>query len=339
MLANFDGTNIRADSARKACHDRSALGSRALEILRLGDGVIELCDLIWMPLKVQEHDACFVMGQLRLYVPGDMLEVLRIRKLDKKFVACSLGIVDVEKGAGWLLVLSLGRHTEFNDRLKRLGALGTGKEGVLRIQVWVNWHRVLKKGMYVRTYMYILSLLLKRSFNDEPFAMCTVHVVKARKERFASFTGVFLHCFSCSDWMPQHVWLVHTCCGVAHTVQWLRFSLTGVNHHCQVFYTYMRREGVGCCLKPYPRHHWWLCNQSGCPDFAQLLLHRSTCGQPRGHTKTQLFKSLPTDTAAWQWVTGYRVSCSAITNQKRSKIFVTKSRNQPYKPHEAPYPR
>jgi hypothetical protein len=43
-----------------------------------------------------------------------MLEVLLIRKLDKKFVACSacsLGIVDVEKGAGWLLVLSLGRHT------------------------------------------------------------------------------------------------------------------------------------------------------------------------------------------------------------------------------------
>jgi hypothetical protein len=26
------------------------------------------------------------------------------------------------------------------------------------------------------------------------------------------------------------------CCGVTHTVQWLRFSLTEVNHHSQVFY-------------------------------------------------------------------------------------------------------
>jgi hypothetical protein len=39
--------------------------------------------------------------------------------------------------------------------------------------------------------------------------------------------------------MPQHLWLVPILsCGVAHTVQWLRFSLTGVNHHSQVFYTF-----------------------------------------------------------------------------------------------------
>jgi phenolic acid decarboxylase len=39
--------------------------------------------------------------------------------------------------------------------------------------------------------------------------------------------------------MPQHLWLVHTCntwCGPAHTVQWLRFSLTEANQHSQVFY-------------------------------------------------------------------------------------------------------
>jgi hypothetical protein len=67
--------------------------------------------------------------------------------------------------------------------------------------------------------------------------MCTVHVVKARKERFASFTGVFLQSFPRNDWMPQHLWPVPTLrCGVAHTLQWLRFSLTGVNYHSQVFY-------------------------------------------------------------------------------------------------------
>jgi hypothetical protein len=40
--------------------------------------------------------------------------------------------------------------------------------------------------------------------------MYTVYVVKARKERFASFTGDFLQSFLRSDWMLQHVWLVHT---------------------------------------------------------------------------------------------------------------------------------
>jgi hypothetical protein len=41
--------------------------------------------------------------------------------------------------------------------------------------------------------------------------MCTVHVVKARKELFASFTGVFLQSFLRSDWMAQHFGPVPTC--------------------------------------------------------------------------------------------------------------------------------
>jgi hypothetical protein len=33
--------------------------------------------------------------------------------------------------------------------------------------------------------------------------------------------------------MPQHVWLVHTCCGVTHTVQWLRFCWIGNSYRLE----------------------------------------------------------------------------------------------------------